>query len=82
MIKDDIYESLDAGMERIAVATYAAHLEVERLAAERIASATLAAPPSTGNVSVDIEDPKLLTLNDLVQALEKQNVIWNPLLQI
>ena len=73
MTKDGNPEGSGAdAVEVIAVAADAARLEAERLTAERIASATLTIPPSTGNVSVDLEDPKLFTSSDLVQALEKQ----------
>src|ERR1041385_2467685 len=73
MTKDGKPEGSGAdAVEVIAVAADAARLEAERLTAERIASATLTIPPSTGNVSVDLEDPKLFTSSDLVQALEKQ----------
>ena len=61
MTKDGNPEGSGAGVEEIVIVADATRLEAERLAAERMASATLTVPPSTGNVSVDIEDPKLFT---------------------
>ena len=73
MTKDGISESLDAGLERIIIAADATRLEAERLAAEWIASATSPVLPSTGNTSGVIEDLKLFTSDDMMQALENQN---------
>ena len=72
MTKDGNPKGSGTDVEVIAVAVDAARLEAERLAVARMASATLTVPPSTGNVSVDIEDPKLFTSDDMVKALEKQ----------
>ena len=72
MTKDGNPEGSGAGVEEIVTAADAARLEAERLAAVRMASATLTVPPSTGNTSVDIEDPKLFTSDDMEKALENQ----------
>ena len=72
MTKDGNPEGSGAGVEEIVTAADAARLEAERLAAVRMASATLTVPPSTGIASVDIEDPKLFTSDDMVKALENQ----------
>ena len=72
MTKNDIPESLDVGVEQIVVAADAARMEVERSVAEQLASATSPLLPSAGNASGVIEDPKLFTSDDMMQALENQ----------
>src|SRR4051812_24990918 len=71
MAKDDIPESLGVGMEEVAIVEDAARLEAERLVVERSASAQVAVPPSTGNVTYEIEYPKLFTSGDMEKALQK-----------
>src|SRR3954469_7514821 len=72
MTKNGIPESSDVGVEKIVVAADVARLEAERSATERLASATSPLLPSTGSASGGIEDPKLFTSDDMMQALEKQ----------
>src|SRR3954471_21824878 len=60
----------DAGVDEVVVAADAARVEAERLAAERAANASKMIPPSTGNVTYEIEDPKLFTSGDMEKALQ------------
>src|SRR3954464_13319490 len=71
MTKDGNPESSGAGVEEVAIAADAARLEVERLATERRLSTPFVVPPSTGNVTYEIEDPKLFTSGDMEKALQK-----------
>ena len=71
MTKDDNPESSGADMEEIAIVADVARVEAKKLAAARMASASQTTPPSTGNVSFEIEDPKLFTSGDMEKALQK-----------
>src|SRR3954471_3556785 len=62
--------TVDAGVDEVVVAADAARVEAERLAAERAANASKMIPPSTGNVTYEIEDPKLFTSGDMEKALQ------------
>ena len=70
MTKGGTSASTDAGVDEVVIAADAARVEAERLAAERAANASKMLPPSTGNVSYEIEDPKLFTLGDMEKALQ------------
>src|SRR3954469_15077152 len=76
MTKGGTSASTDAGVDEVAIVVDVARVEAERLAAERAANASKMLPPSTGNVTYEIEDPKLFTSGymekDLQHALENQ----------
>src|SRR4051812_28717479 len=70
MTKGGTSAGADAGVDEVVVAADAARVEAERLAAERAANASKMLPPSTGNVTYEIEDPKLFTSGDMEKALQ------------
>src|SRR3954463_13948451 len=70
MTKGGISASTGAGLDEVAIAADAARVEAERLATERAANASKMLPPSTGNVTYEIEDPKLFTSGDMEKALQ------------
>jgi len=65
MTKGGTSASTDVGVDEVAIAADAARVEAERLATERAANASKMPPPSTGNVTYEIEYPKLLTSGDM-----------------
>jgi len=70
MTKGNTPASSDAGVDEVAIAADAARVEAERLASVQAATASKLLPPSTGNVSYEIEDPKLFTSGDMEKALQ------------
>src|ERR1041384_2539145 len=70
MTKGGTPASSDAGVDEVAIAADAARVEAERLASDRTAAASKMLPPSMGNFSYEIEDPKLFTSGDMEKALQ------------
>ena len=70
MTKGGTPASSDAGVDEVAIAADAARVEAKRLASDQTVAASKMLPPSMGNVSYEIEDPKLFTSGDMEKALQ------------